>query len=102
MVGAVLAAIYLVVATFITQDEVRHSGGGWINLRGIGTNIMTAPSQVIVVPILRAFGVPPVNYADLKVWDYGQLVLHVVVSTVIVYFLGAGLQWLFRYAVARS
>jgi hypothetical protein len=77
IVGAVLAGIYFLVATFITQDEIRHSAGGWISLRGMMTGIVTAPSQVTVGTFLKAVGVRPV-----------------IVSTVLVYYLGAGIQWL--------
>jgi len=61
-VGAVLAGIYFAVAAFITQDEVRHSAGGWISLRGMLTGIITAPSQFLVAPLLRLIGVPPMHY----------------------------------------
>jgi len=101
-VGAVLAGIYFAVAAFITQDEVRHSAGGWISLRGMLTGIITAPSQFLVAPLLRLIGVPPVNYSELGFSGYTQLVLHVLVSTIIIYFLGAGVQWLVRAAFTRS
>ena len=92
VVGGVLAGIYLIIATFIAQDEVRHSAGGWISLRGMLTGIVTAPSQVTVGTLLKAIGVPPVNYYNIGFSGYAQLALHVIVSTVFVYFLGAGLQ----------
>jgi hypothetical protein len=64
--GGVLAGIYFIIAIFITQDEIRHSAGGWISLR---------------------------DY-NLGFSGYAQLVAHVLVSTVLVYFIGAGIQWL--------
>jgi hypothetical protein len=64
--GRVLAGIYFIIAIFITQDEIRHSAGVWISLR---------------------------DY-NLGFSGYAQLVAHVLVSTVLVYFIGAGIQWL--------
>lgn len=91
-VAGVLALLYALVATYITQDEVRHSHGGWINLRDFGTVIITAPSQLLLGPVLKAIGVSDVNYADLKFADYALLATHVIVSAIIVYFIIAGLH----------
>ena len=91
-VAGVLALVYAFAATYITQDEVRHSHGGWINLRGFGTGIITAPSQLLLGPVLKAIGVSDVNYADLKFADYALLATHVVVSAIIVYLIIAGLH----------
>jgi hypothetical protein len=91
-VAAVFAAIYLIAATYVTQDEVRHSHGGWINLRGFGTQLITAPSQILAAPLLEFFGVPPVNYAQLGLVDYSQLVLHVLLSAATVYLVVAALH----------
>ena len=90
--AAVLALLYTVAATYVTQDEIRHAHGGWINLRGFGTVLITAPSQILVAPVLKFFGVPKVNYADLGFADYSQLVLHVLASATIVYMLGVTLH----------
>jgi hypothetical protein len=43
--GGALAGAYLLAAAWVTPDEIRHSHGGWINLRGMGTNILTSPSR---------------------------------------------------------
>lgn len=99
--GGVLALVYLLVAGYITQDEVRHSHGGWINLRGFGTNVVTAPSQLLLGPLLKAFKVPKVTYAHLGWLSYGQLVLHILVTATMLYFLGAGVHWLGRHALQR-
>ena len=72
---------------------------GWY--RGFGTGLITAPSQLLLGPVLKALRVPKVNYAHLGFSDYSQLVLHILVSTIIVYFLGAGLHWLGQYVLRR-
>ncbi|MGH7694974.1 MAG: hypothetical protein ACRENH_08335 [Gemmatimonadaceae bacterium] len=103
-VGGALTATYLVLAMYIAQDEVRNSHGGWINLRGFGTVLVTAPSQILLGPILEMLGVAEVNYADLDFADYSQIALHILVTASIVYLVGAGLQFLFwkgRNAVRR-
>ena len=93
-VGSVLTLLYLCLAVFIAQDEVRNSHGGWINLRGFGTVLVTAPSQILLGPVLKMLGVSYVNYADLGFSDYAQIALHIIVTASIVYFVGAGLHLL--------
>ncbi len=100
--GAVLALVYMAVAGFITQDEVRHGHGGWINLRGFGTTLVTAPSQVTLGTLLRWLRVPKVNYADIGTLGYAQLVTHVLVSAGFVYLLGCGIEWVVRRLVTRA
>jgi hypothetical protein len=92
----VLAVLYLCLAVFIAQDEVRNSHGGWINLRGFGTVLVTAPSQIVVGSVLRFVGVADVNYADLGFADYAQISLHILVTAILVYFVGTGLHFLGR------
>lgn len=89
-----LTLLYLGIAVFIAQDEVRNSHGGWINLRGFGTVLVTAPSQIVVGSVLRFVGVSDVNYADLGFADYAQISLHILVTAIMVYFIGAGLHFL--------
>ncbi len=104
-VGGALTALYLILAIYIAQDEVRNSHGGWINLRGFGTVVVTAPSQILLGPILKMIGVGEVNYADLGFADYSQIALHILVTACIVYLIGAGLQFLWlkiRRAVRRT
>jgi len=68
-VGGALTTAYLVLAIYIAQDEVRNSHGGWINLRGFGTVLVTAPSQIVFGTVLKIFGVAGVNYAALGFSD---------------------------------
>lgn len=94
--GAALALIYTGVAVYVVQDELRNTGGGWINLRGMATVIVTAPSQVTFGVMLEWIGVPPVDYAEPGLGGYSQLVLHVLVSAAVVYLLGYGIEWATR------
>jgi len=94
--GAALGLLYAVAAVYVVQDELRHTGGGWINLRGLGVTLVTAPSQVTFGIALEWLGVPRVNYAEPGAADYAQLILHVVVSAAVVYAVGFGIEWAAR------
>lgn len=94
--GAALALLYTSVAVYVVQDELRHTGGGWINLRGMGVMLITAPSQVTFGVVLEWLGVPRVDYSEPGLGSYIQLVLHVAVSAAVVYLLGYGTEWATR------
>jgi hypothetical protein len=94
--GALLSLIYTALAVYVVQDELRHTGGGWINLRGLGTLLVTAPSQVTVGAVLRWLGVSKVNFAEPGVSGYVQLVVHVLASAIVIYLIGYGLEWALR------
>jgi hypothetical protein len=94
--GAALALLYTAAAVYVVQDELRNTGGGWINLRGMGTTLITAPSQVTFGLVLEWLGVPRVNYSEPGLGSYIQLVLHVAVSAAAVYLLGYGIEWATR------
>ena len=79
----------------IAWNEVRHTGGGWINLRGMLTAIATAPSQATLGTLLKKAGVK-VDYARLGAIDYAQIVLHVLATALLVYTLGWGAESLVR------
>ena len=94
-VGLALAAVYLVAAVAMVRHELRFTGGGWINLRGFGTTLVTAPSQLTLGALLERFGVR-VEWARLGAADYLQLALHVLISTAFVYAVGWGAESLVR------
>ena len=94
--GAALALLYAALATYVVRDELRNTGGGWINLRGMGTVLVTAPSQVTFGVALERLGVPRINYSQPGLSGYGQLALHVIVSAAAVYLLGYGVEWAAR------
>ena len=94
--GAALGLLYAAVAVYVVQDALRYTGGGWINLRGLGVVLVTAPSQVTLGLVLEWLGVPGVNYSEPGAGGYAQLVLHVMVSAAAVYLLGYGIEWAAR------
>jgi hypothetical protein len=90
--GVALSLLYTAAASYVVQDELRHTGGGWINLRGLGVLLATLPSQVMFGVFLEWVGVPQVNYSEPGLAGYSQLVLHVAVSAVTVYLVGYGIE----------
>ena len=91
-----MALIYLVLAGWVVQDELRHTGGGWINLRGMGTTLVTAPSQMTFGYLLEFLGLKRVNFSSPGIAGYSQLVLHLLVTAAVVYLVGYGLEWAVR------
>jgi hypothetical protein len=53
--------VYVALAIGVIQWEIRHTGGGWINLRDLGTKLVTAPSQLVFSPLLKAMGLEPIS-----------------------------------------
>jgi hypothetical protein len=95
--GGVLSSIYLILAGYVAQDEIRNSGGGgWITLRGMGTFILTAPSQLVFGNLLPLLGVPRISYSHLGLLGYSQIILHLLFTALVVYFLGFGIEWIVR------
>lgn len=97
--GGVLSLLYLLATVYVAQDEIRHTGGGWINLRGFGTNVLTSPSQLVLGPVLQSLGAPRIDFDHPGLPGYGQLILHILVTTALVYLLGLGSEMLIRRAL---
>ena len=94
--GCLLSSVHVAAAVYVVQDELRHKGGGWINLRGLGTLLITLPSQLTVGVALKWLGVPAVNFDDPGAGGYCQLLIHVLVTAALIYLIGAGVEWVFR------
>lgn len=94
--GAALSLLYTVAALYVVQDELKNTGGGWINLRGMGVTLVTLPSQATFGLALEWLGVPRINYSEPGLAGYSQLALHVMVSAAVVYLAGYGIEWAAR------
>jgi len=92
--------VYLAAAAYAIYDEFKHGAGGWINLRGMGVVIATAPSQLTFGLLFERLGAPRVNYSQPGLADYGQIAFHVAVTAAFVYLLGCGIEWAFRRITA--
>lgn len=44
--GIIFSIISMAVAVYVVQDALRHPGGGWMTLRGLGVLLVTVLSQV--------------------------------------------------------
>lgn len=95
--GAGLSLLYIALAVYIVQRELRSTGGCWINFHGLGVVLITLPSQVTLGMLLKKAGVPEVNYSYPGVGSYTQIILHVAVSAVLVYLLGYDCEWAMRH-----
>jgi hypothetical protein len=94
--GAVVGLLYTAGAIYVVQDELRYTGGGWINLRGLATALVTAPSQLTLGFFLEQIGVGRVNFAQPGLSGYSQLALHVLVTAICVYLAGFAIEWSVR------
>lgn len=94
--GAVLSLVYVAGALYVVHDELTYTGGGWINLRGMGVMLVTAPSQLTFGLVMEWLGVARINYAEPGWADYSRLALHVAASAVAVYLVGYGIDWAAR------
>ena len=97
--GYILAVLYLLLAGRLIWTDL-HASGGWINLRSMGTVLVTAPSQVTLGYLMKALGIRPINFSDPGVGGYTQIVLHLLVTAVVVYLIGYGLEWGGRRVIA--
>jgi hypothetical protein len=103
--GLIMSLVYLAGATYVAWDAFRHTGGGWINLRGMGVLLVTAPSQLSFGLLFEFLRMPPVNYAEPGWAGYGQVAFHIFVTAAVVYLIGCAIGWLvlrLRAAVRRS
>lgn len=87
MFGAVLAGLYVLVATAVVIGERRDGGGGnWITLKGIGAYLITLPVSLA--------GEKLGHRPDYK--KNGDMAFAVGACGLLVYLLGAGLAGLAR------
>jgi ABC-type Na+ efflux pump permease subunit len=79
--GAILTAVYVVIAVLIVASERRHTGGGWITLEGMGSYLITFPVSFLG----ERLGMRPDFRRNL------DMLFAIGVCAMTLYFLGAGL-----------
>ncbi|MEO7963562.1 MAG: hypothetical protein ABIT38_06585 [Gemmatimonadaceae bacterium] len=99
--GAALAVLYLVAASAFVWSEVHSVQGGFISLRGMGAVIATSPSQATLGVLLRKLGVRPIDYSSPGLGGTIQLIAHLLLSAIVVFCIGAGLEYLVRFIASR-
>jgi hypothetical protein len=98
IVGAVLAAVYLVIAVWVAIEDL-HSGGGFFNLRGLATYLVTFPVSFPFFKLLAIIGADesrfsiPLKYSLANVT---MLAAFISVCTALVYVLGTVIEFGFR------
>ena len=90
--GAVLALAYAAFAIWVVFTERATPGGGWINLNGMASYLVTLP----VSAPMEMLGARP-DYQ--KTFDMTAAIL---VCAALVYLAGAGLEWLVRLLVSAG
>jgi hypothetical protein len=91
--GYALALGYLAIAGFVVHSDLVHRAGGWISLPGMGTFVVTLPSQATLGWLLRQAGVPPVNFDHPGLAGYAQLTAHLLLTSALLYAIGFGIVW---------
>lgn len=95
--GLALALFHCVLTCWVWRAEERNNHGGFINLNGIGTMLLSAPSWLTLGRLLRRLGVPRPRWHEPGLGGRLEIGAHVVATSGLVYLLG----WLLeRLAVA--
>lgn len=99
--GLIPALIYIVVAVGIVSQEFNCGGGLDINFCGLGTLLITAPSQIILGNLFSRMGwkINFMHSADIV--DITQLTIHIALCALLVFLLGYGFGWIVRRAWTR-
>jgi hypothetical protein len=99
--GLIPAVIYVVLAVWVVYEEFNCSGGMDINFCGLGTILVTFPSQIILGSLFSRIGweINFMHRPDLV--DVTQLTIHIGFSALFVFLVGYGFGWIVRKAFAR-
>lgn len=92
--GYTFAVVYIAwVIPYI--HRALHATGGWINLKGLDIAIGTFPSSFTIGLLLETLGWRP-DYSNMGVLEYLEIGFHVIVTAVVVYAIGYGIEWAVR------
>lgn len=104
ILGAVLGAAYLLMATLVAIVDMR-SDGGFFNLRGLATYFITFPASFVFFKALSILGIDdsrfsiPLRYSPTTVI---MISIFIGICTAIVYSIGAAITFGIRkFIVAR-
>jgi len=95
--GLVFALLHFAGTCWVWRNEEQNRHGGFINLNGFGTMLLSAPSWLTLGWLLRRLGVPKPRWHERGLGGRLEIGAHVLVTSGLVYLLG----WLLeRLAVA--
>jgi hypothetical protein len=85
--GLILAAVYIFVALYLIRDDRNSTGGGWINLNGMTSYLVTLPVSAFCEVVLG-------NKLNFR--SNFDMSLAVSLCSLLMYLIGAGAGFLFR------
>lgn len=97
ILGAVLAGAYLVIAVWVAIADLR-SGGGFFNLRGLATYLVTFPVSFPFFKVLAIVGADESRFSTLNysLATVTMLTVFIGLCTALAYVLGAVIEFGFR------
>ena len=92
--GYVLAAVYIAAAIPMIHHALTVTGG-WISLRRLDIALVTIPSSFTFGLLFEALGWKP-DYNPPSVAGYADIAFHVLVTALVIYAIGYGIEWAVR------
>lgn len=86
--GLALALFHCSLTCWVWRAEERNHHGGFINLNGFGTMLLSAPSWLTLGWLLRRVGVPRPRWHEPGLGGRVEIGAHVLATSGLVYLLG--------------
>ncbi|MGE0143103.1 MAG: hypothetical protein AB7I19_00420 [Planctomycetota bacterium] len=94
--GLGLAVVHFGFTCVVWRRELRNRHNGFVNFNGVGTMMLSAPSWLTLGRLLRRLGVPMPRWHERGLAGHVEIGTHVVMTSVLVYFLGWSIESLVR------
>jgi hypothetical protein len=105
LLGTILAAAYFLFAVWVAYDDYKSTGGGWLNVRGLPTILVTFPVSFIASWLRKALGIDPGGFTAPLKSDFPTVLmfsLFILLCTLLVYLFGAGVETIIRKLGLRA
>lgn len=86
--GLAVALLHFTLTCRVWRAEQRNNHGGFINLNGFGTMLLSAPSWLTLGRVLRRLGVPRPRWHEPGLGGRVEIGVHVVLTSGLVYVFG--------------
>ena len=91
--GLALALLYVLIVVLVAASEFNCGGGLDINFCGVGTFLLTLPSQTAIGRLFSKMGLEiDFGHRTPSASDLAQLAAHIAICASIVYVVGYGLE----------